>query len=74
MFLTRSAREPSRACRQWALNKKNPTIAAGVVHACSNMTEEVWNKLESHSNAAEQAGNKSYKTGTGLSLLEGIQR
>lgn len=65
-----SQHEPSEDARNWAIHKKNPVIAAGIVQCCSEMSKEAWEKLESHSNAAEQAGQKGYKTGKHVSILE----
>ena len=46
--------------------------ASGLVQCLSLIKKEHWNLLESTSNAAEQAGNKSYRSGKGLSLLAAI--
>ena len=38
------------------------------------MSKDVWNKLESHTNAAEQAGMKGYRTGIRVALLDAIRK
>ncbi|KAF2466172.1 uncharacterized protein BDR25DRAFT_238033, partial [Lindgomyces ingoldianus] len=66
--------EESVSVKNWALNKKSPVIAAGIARCCSLMTLDTWNTLETHTNAAEQAGMKGYRTGIRVSLLEAIQK
>lgn len=65
--------EESIRIQNWARHKKHAVIAAGLVQCCSNVPKLIWDTLESHSNAAEQAGNKGYRTGIDLPLLEAIQ-
>lgn len=40
----------------------------------SYMKQELWNQLEQTSNAAEQAGQKGYRTGTQCSVLDAIKK
>jgi hypothetical protein len=66
--------EESISVKDWAVNKKSEVIAAGIARCCSRMTLKVWNMLELHTNAAEQAGIKGYRTGICVSLLDAIQK
>ncbi|KAF2785530.1 hypothetical protein K505DRAFT_382079, partial [Melanomma pulvis-pyrius CBS 109.77] len=66
------ATEQKASIQEWAKHKKGSVIAAGLVQCCSNIPILNWNLLESHSNAAEQAGQKSYRTGKSLPLLQAI--
>ncbi|KAF2690355.1 hypothetical protein K458DRAFT_289569, partial [Lentithecium fluviatile CBS 122367] len=60
--------EEKPSVRAWAKDKKSPITASGLVQCFSNLSKQDWNTLESHSNAAEQAGQKGYRSGQRLSL------
>ena len=74
-YTTRShdiAENESKAVADWAAHKAHFVIAGGLVKCNNYMEQRVWDSLERTSNAAEQAGMKSYRNGINKTLLEAI--
>jgi hypothetical protein len=58
--------------RNWAVHKKHDVIAAGLNKFCSLMSRITWDQVRKHTNAVEQAANKSYAYGKRQDLLPAI--
>ncbi|KAF1964242.1 hypothetical protein BU23DRAFT_493347, partial [Bimuria novae-zelandiae CBS 107.79] len=69
LLITQETRE---SVQNWAIDKRSVNTASGIAQCCSRIPKHNWNKLESTSNSAEQQGNKSYRSGKGLSLLAAV--
>ncbi|KAF1808090.1 hypothetical protein P152DRAFT_256677 [Eremomyces bilateralis CBS 781.70] len=59
--------------QQWVRHKRHPVIAAGLNRACSDMDPNVFDSVLKHTNAVEQAANKSYAPGKRQDLLIAIK-
>ena len=60
--------------QNWAIQKKSPVIKAGLVKACSKIRPHYFDCLRNHTNAVEQSHQKSYASGTDLSLTEAVKK
>lgn len=58
----------------WCLHKSYPPIAAGINATCSRIPSHIRPQIANHTNAVEQAHEKSYSMGKKQHLLPAIHR
>lgn len=60
--------------QNWAVQKKNPVIKAGLNKACSKIRPVYFDTLRNHTNAVEQSHQKSYALGKYLTLVQAVKK
>lgn len=73
MYMLMLVEHSSQLVRNWAINKSNDVIAAGLNPNCSHIHRNVYLNIRSNTNSNEQTGWKNNSFGTRLDLVTAIQ-